>query len=114
VEIQVRTVLQHLWAEVSEGLSDILDPEIKYGGGHDVVRRALRTTSEMVAKLENAEMDVLKIEREMAGLIMDPVEDDLTPRLQALRTQLADQRTHLREQFDGMIAASEKRRGRTS
>lgn len=114
VEIQVRTLLQHLWAEVSEGLSDILDPEIKYGGGDDVVRKALGTTSEMVAKLEDAEIDVLNIEREMAGLAIDQVEDDLTPRLQALRAQLAHQRKQLREQFDGMIAATEKKRGRTS
>ena len=33
VEIQVRTALQHLWAELSEKLSDVIDPAIKYGGG---------------------------------------------------------------------------------
>ncbi|HKO35814.1 MAG TPA: hypothetical protein VJV21_05005 [Pyrinomonadaceae bacterium] len=32
IEVQVRTSLQHLWAEVSEKLSDI-DPLIKYGRG---------------------------------------------------------------------------------
>jgi GTP pyrophosphokinase len=114
VEIQVRTLLQHLWADVSEGLSDILDPEIKYGGGDDVVRKALGTTSEMVAKLEDAEMDVLNLEREMAGLNMGQGESDLTPRLQVLRAQLAQQRKELREQFDRMIVATEKKRERTS
>src|SRR5207247_2523827 len=29
VEIQVRTSLQHLWAEFSEKLSDVIDPSIK-------------------------------------------------------------------------------------
>jgi putative GTP pyrophosphokinase len=33
VEIQVRTSLQHLWAEFSEKLSDVVDPSIKYGAG---------------------------------------------------------------------------------
>lgn len=31
VEIQMRTWLQHLWAELSEKLSDTIDPNIKYG-----------------------------------------------------------------------------------
>lgn len=43
VEIQVRTLLQHLWAELSEKLSDVFDPDIKYGGGHDAIRRLLAT-----------------------------------------------------------------------
>jgi ppGpp synthetase/RelA/SpoT-type nucleotidyltranferase len=33
VEIQVRILMQHWWAELSEKLSDTIDPEIKYGGG---------------------------------------------------------------------------------
>src|SRR5262249_32408172 len=40
VEIQIRTSLQHAWAEVSEKLSDV-DPMIKYGGGPDIVRKML-------------------------------------------------------------------------
>ena len=30
VEIQVRTSLQHVWAELSEKMSDVFDPAIKY------------------------------------------------------------------------------------
>lgn len=33
VEVQVRTHLQHVWAELSEKLSDVVDAAIKYGGG---------------------------------------------------------------------------------
>ena len=33
IEIQVRTALQHLWAELSEKFSDVIDPAIKYGAG---------------------------------------------------------------------------------
>ncbi len=35
IEIQVRTARQHQWAELSEKLSDVIDPAIKYGGGDD-------------------------------------------------------------------------------
>jgi ppGpp synthetase/RelA/SpoT-type nucleotidyltranferase len=45
IEIQVRTYLQHLWAELSEKSSDLFDPALKYGGGeaglqqeHDISR----------------------------------------------------------------------------
>ncbi|MEO6222828.1 MAG: hypothetical protein ABIP90_06225 [Vicinamibacterales bacterium] len=35
VEIQLRTALQHLWAEFSEKLSDSFGIEVKYGGGQN-------------------------------------------------------------------------------
>jgi ppGpp synthetase/RelA/SpoT-type nucleotidyltranferase len=44
VEIQVRTLLQHQWAEVSEKHSDI-DPGIKYGGGDPELRELLLKVS---------------------------------------------------------------------
>jgi putative GTP pyrophosphokinase len=52
IEIQVRTPLQHLWAEVSEKFSDVFDPAIKYGGGNDKVRELLTRASELVPKHE--------------------------------------------------------------
>ena len=56
VEIQVRSRLQHLWAELSEKCSDVFDDSgIKYGGGREAVRRMLKNFSEMVADGENEE-----------------------------------------------------------
>ena len=55
VEIQVRTALQHMWAEVSEKSSDVLDPAIKYGGGPEEWRRRLTVVSRSVAAYEVAE-----------------------------------------------------------
>lgn len=57
VEIQVRTTLQHLWAELSERLSDIVDPSIKYGGGAAEQREVLGRMSQWVATLEALEAD---------------------------------------------------------
>jgi len=39
IEIQVRTRLQHSWAEFSEKVSDVVDPAIKYGAGHKQCER---------------------------------------------------------------------------
>lgn len=52
IEIQVRTSLQHLWAEFSEKCSDVLDASIKYGGGEQNVRRLLTKASQIVANFE--------------------------------------------------------------
>lgn len=52
VEIQVRTIFQHQWAEVSEKLADILDPSLKYGGGPVEARNYLNDTSHLVATFE--------------------------------------------------------------
>jgi putative GTP pyrophosphokinase len=55
VEVQVRTHLQHAWAEVSERLSDTVDPRIKYGGGPASVRELLERYSKLVAEFESFE-----------------------------------------------------------
>ncbi len=112
VEVQIRTLLQHLWAEVSERLSDVLDPEIKYGGGADLVRQVLRTTSETVADIESVEMDILEVEQEIAGLPKNEIRDTATQRSLALRARLTEQKKVMREQFALLIAAAEKRKGR--
>ncbi len=52
IEIQVRTELQHLWAEVSEKGSDIIDPAIKYGGGDEDFQRMLTIASTVATHLE--------------------------------------------------------------
>jgi len=55
VEIQLRTQLQHMWAEVSEKLSDVLDSAIKYGGGPAKWRDFLAQSSKSVMVHEDIE-----------------------------------------------------------
>ena len=55
VEIQIRTSLQHHWAELSEKLSDLVDPAIKYGAGPAEIRDALAESSMMIARIESLE-----------------------------------------------------------
>lgn len=52
IEIQVRTVLQQLWAEVSEKFSDVAGPEIKYGEGNTSILSTLESMSVLIAKDE--------------------------------------------------------------
>lgn len=55
IEIQVRTSLQHLWAELSEKFSDVIDPAIKYGGGDPKVLESLSVASQEIVQVEIAE-----------------------------------------------------------
>ena len=55
VEIQVRTSLQQLWAELSEKASDVLDPAIKYGRGPEAWQRVLGAASKGVRSHEKIE-----------------------------------------------------------
>ncbi len=55
IEVQVRTRLQHLWAEISEKFADEFGIEVKYGGGQPDVREALDETSSLVARIERLE-----------------------------------------------------------
>jgi ppGpp synthetase/RelA/SpoT-type nucleotidyltranferase len=52
VEIQVRTRLQHVWAELSEKLADQLGNEVKYGGGPALIKQLLDQSSQLVARAE--------------------------------------------------------------
>lgn len=52
IEIQVRTSLQHIWAELSEKFSDLKGTIIKYGGGDEAIQRNLQILSVRVATAE--------------------------------------------------------------
>lgn len=89
VEIQVRTELQHLWAELSEKLSDIIDPAIKYGGGGENRPRILDETSEIVAETERVEMELARmLVQQQSGEPEDPREEKLQTSLRLLKSRL--------------------------
>lgn len=52
--MQVRTSLQHLWAELSEKIADE-DPMIKYGGGDKKIVDFLAELSKLLADTESLE-----------------------------------------------------------
>ncbi len=60
IEIQIRTELQHVWAELCEALADTYGPEVKYGGGEPLLRDTLEVASAMVADHEVMEGHLLR------------------------------------------------------
>ncbi len=58
VEVQVRTLLQHAWAELSEKLSDRFGTELKYGGGREDVRALLSSLSGTIGDFEQLEWEL--------------------------------------------------------
>ncbi len=80
VEIQVRSLLQHRWAEFSEKLADRVGSELKYGGGPSSAREALEQSSKLIASHEVQTREMFDILRDAEG-----IEDaDLRQRLEKL------------------------------
>jgi putative GTP pyrophosphokinase len=55
VEIQVRTALQHLWAEFSEKVAETVNAGVKYGEGPALIKNTLHATSHLIDVLEKDE-----------------------------------------------------------
>jgi putative GTP pyrophosphokinase len=107
IEIQVRTALQHLWAEYSEALSDEFDTAIKYGGGEDRLRQMLTATSATVAELETFEKKVAPLPQLHGGL----VDEKPQPGLQHLREQVAHMKQQLAHELNNAIFRLESLKG---
>lgn len=69
VEIQVRTRMQHGWAELSEKASDVIDPAIKYGSGDEKAVEVLLRTSELLAGEESKEVQFTALETRAAHVL---------------------------------------------
>lgn len=65
VEVQVRTELQHGWAELSEKFSDTFDPAIKYGGGDERIQKWLCDISNWINGHEEREARALALEKKI-------------------------------------------------
>ena len=61
IEIQIRSLIQHRWAEVSEKLADVIDPAIKYGGGPEQVQLLLSNMSTALAAREQIDVKFQKL-----------------------------------------------------
>ena len=70
VEIQVRTSLQHVWAELSEKLSDVVDPALKYGGGNQQKLDLLTEYSSLITDEESFELELLGEKNRLSVLLL--------------------------------------------
>ena len=69
IEIQVRSLLQHLWAEFSEKVSDVLDPSIKYGGGEEDIKELLQESTLLMTRIEDIELENMYLEENKSDSI---------------------------------------------
>ncbi|MGH7871218.1 MAG: hypothetical protein ACREQO_03245 [Candidatus Binatia bacterium] len=88
VEVQLRSYLQHLWAELSERLSDVVDSSIKYGGGDNNTRTLLAEGSAQVEDLENLEVGLESPSTRLGALKPNETEN-LRGRIKRLENNLA-------------------------
>ena len=87
VEIQVRTSLQHGWASAVERLADIIDLDIKYGGGPEVLRDVLIKASDTIAGVEAIEISLRDLhERDQVS----PETDGLEAEVRRLKKDLQE------------------------
>jgi len=119
VEIQVRTELQHFWAELSERCSDVYDSGLKYGVGNPQSLTFLKDTSESVARIENIEKDIPKLESKIVTMqTTEGVDPELPKQANVIKLQLievVDQIIRAKEMllsvFADLIAGLEKQKG---
>ena len=109
IEIQVRTSMQHLWAELSEKLSDVKDPAIKYGGGDETSRELLRMTSEMVAISELAEAQVTSLMAEVS--LHTDLPEGLKQEIDGIKERYSSQIQESYEILRGVINYAQKLKG---
>jgi len=103
VELQIRTELQHSWAEISEKCSDVFDPQLKYGGGPEALRQVLAQFAAVIQTSEAQERQLTEIQ-----VRMQKVEESKQELLSTFDTQpppsdMMKQAAAMREQSEAMI-----------
>jgi putative GTP pyrophosphokinase len=101
VEVQVRTALQHKWAELSEKMSDLVDPAIKYGGGDRASLRILGKISSTIAMGEAAQSAADAYVRDLRAA-SDP-DRALLAKVEAMRDQNRARTRRFEQDLDALL-----------
>lgn len=104
VEIQLRTSLQHLWSELSEKLSDLRDPGIKYGSGPKAWRVLLERKSDLVRRAESIQLELCRVSAK-APLSLEAVrklERELEEKIRTIQEEISTDLAELSITLDGL------------
>jgi len=106
VEIQVRSRLQDLWAQLSEKLADRFGIEVKYGGGPDEVRDLLISISETIAVAEALRPRIaqLKMRSQSADVILPGETTTLSAQVTEIEAQMDEADQQLEDQIQRVIS----------
>jgi ppGpp synthetase/RelA/SpoT-type nucleotidyltranferase len=104
IEIQVRTQLQHLWAELSEKFSDVADPSIKYGGGKEKIRELLTKTSNLIGDMESLEKQLADMQARQTRLPQTIVPESMRQRLRAAAESAASENRDLADMLRNVLS----------
>jgi ppGpp synthetase/RelA/SpoT-type nucleotidyltranferase len=96
IEVQVRTSLQHGWAELSEKLADIVGAEIKYGEGPKVIQDMLMKASRDIAETEALEEELSSLDRD------DESYENMAGRVETLKSDWRDTISLTLESLDAL------------
>jgi hypothetical protein len=102
VEIQIRSSLQQLWAELSEKLSDTIDPALKYGGGNPAFLKLLASTSELVTDQELNELRMVNLQTQLQTRLSE------CPTQGALSELIQQQLSEVNQQVEENVSTGRK------
>ena len=88
VEVQLRTELEEQWATTTEALADVIDPEIKYGGGSALLRDVLHRAAEIFAEFDAA----LSLDYRFRGALAEVRDDSMKMRVLRAIADVPDER----------------------
>lgn len=97
VEVQVRTMFQHFWAELSEKVADTYGHEIKYGQGESWALPLLVEASDKVRRIEELLMQRVDLQRQARSSAEKNSLAALKRRIKAIDAQVRGQYYSLRE-----------------
>lgn len=104
VEIQVRTARQQLWAEISEKLSDLVAPGIKYGKGPAAIQKTLTHLARLVSEFEAGEGAIEALQKSATSVMADPpVSAERAAEIERLIQQQAEASAALESQLDELL-----------
>ncbi len=112
IKIQVRTMLQHLWAELSEKFSDVVDPAIKYGGSDKDPQEALmvlHTASIAIAREESYETELAGVYESLISA--DQLIDEKQQQIAEIQSDLSSLRQKMYVYFSNIIKRLEETEG---